>query len=212
MKIKNSSLFILIGLFFLILSGCSKNEDTPEPGVTTGTFIDSRDQQVYDWVKIGTQTWMTENLAYKLDSGCWVFDNNESNAKVYGYLYTWEFAQTIAPKGWHLPSQDEWQTLVDYLGGADEAYDKLLESGVTHWFSPNSGNNESKFTALPSGYFDQRDNSFNYLGHLTMFHSSTESSSRPTFGIGMILNPNYPESLIEGRPKMLALPIRCIKN
>ncbi len=212
MKIRSSSLFVVISLFFLILSGCSKDEGTPDPEITTGTFIDSRDQIVYNWVKVGTQTWMAENLAYKTDTECWAYDNIESNATVYGYLYTWELAQTVAPEGWHLPSQVEWQTLVDHLGGEDKAYDKLLESGTLHWESPNTGNNDSKFTALPSGYFDQRDNSFNYLGHLTMFHSTTESSSSSTNAIGMILNPNYPEDLIEGRPKMLALPIRCIKN
>jgi len=212
MKSINIQFLFLISLTFLIFSGCSKDEDNPEPGVTTGTFIDSRDQKVYNWVKLGTQTWMNENLAFKIDSGSWAYDNNEGNATVYGYLYTWEIAQTIAPEGWHLPSQAEWETLVDHLGGGDEAFDKLLESGTLHWESPNTGNNDSKFTALPSGYFDQRDNSFNYLGHLTMFHSTTESSSSSTNAIGMILNPNYPEDLIEGRPKMLALPIRCIKN
>ena len=213
MKSKNIQFFFLISLTFLIISGCSKDEDNPELSVTTGTFLDSRDQKAYNWVKIGTQTWMAENLAYKIDSGCWAYDNNESNATVYGYLYTWEIAQTIAPEGWHLPSQAEWEVLVYYLGGASKAFNKLLESGTAHWDSPNSGTNDSKFTALPSGYYDQRDEAFfNAMGHLTMFHSTTESTDDISIAYGLILNSNFLEAGIEGRPKMLALPIRCIKD
>lgn len=203
---------LFLSLVLLTVIGCSKNEIDPEPENNTGTFTDSRDQTIYNWKEFGTQIWMTENLAYKISPGSWAYDNDENNATVYGYLYTWDIAQTVAPEGWHLPSKEEWYELIDYLGGADKAFNKILESGTAHWDSPNTGTNESKFTALPSGYFDQRDNSFNYLGHLTMFHSTTESTSGSSFGMGLILNPNYPEASIEGRPKELALPIRLVKD
>jgi uncharacterized protein (TIGR02145 family) len=127
-------------------------------------------------------------------------------------LYTWDLAQTIAPAGWHLPSQAEWQTLIDNLGGEEKAFDKLLEVGTVHWFSPNPGNNDSKFTALPSGYFIPRDGLFSSLGQLTMFHSSTEFPGSPTIATGLILRGNAEEASIEGRPKTLALPIRFIKD
>ena len=210
---RNSSLLIILSLTLLVSTKCTKDDGTT--GVSqpeTGTFTDARDNTTYKWVKIGTQTWMAENLSYKTSSGCWAYNNNESNVAIYGYLYSWEKAQTVAPAGWHLPSQAEWKTLVDYLGGADKAYNKLLESGTAHWESPNTGTNESKFTALPSGYFDQRDNSFRYLGHLTMFHSTTEYSGDATSAMGLILNTNFKEAGIEGRPKKLALSVRCIKN
>lgn len=216
MKLKLKSLLLLIIATLLFIVSCGKDDNPttpPDEQNTTGTFTDSRDNQTYSWVKIGDQVWMSENLAYKTKSGeYWAYNNDTNNVPIYGYLYSWEIAQTIAPQGWHLPSQAEWQTLVDYLGGPKKAYDKLLEAGTLHWKSPNSATNESGFTALASGYFDKRDNSFNGFGFLTMFHSTTEYSGDNTFALGLIINQNFKEASIEGRPKMLALPIRCIKD
>lgn len=210
---KKISVLILLALALFATTQCKKDDATTDnPQAESGTFTDARDNTTYSWVKIGGQTWMAENLAYKSSSNCVAYNNNENNVGIYGYLYSWEEAQTVAPDGWHLPSQAEWQTLIDNLGGTSQAYNKLLESGTSHWESPNTGTNESKFTALPSGYYDQRDNTYNFLGHLTMFHSTTESSDDTTIAYGMLLNPNYKQELIGGRPKMLWLPVRCVKN
>ncbi len=208
-------LFVSVILIFFTFCGKDDNPTSPNGGSQnkTGTFTDSRDNHTYKWVKIGDQTWMAENLAYKPSSGkYWAYDNKESNAAIYGYLYEWETAQNIAPVGWHLPSQAEWEKLVSYLGGKEKAYPKLVEKGTLHWRSPNNGTNESGFTALPTGYFDQRDNSFNSFGFLTMFHSTTEYSGDNTSAMGLLLNQNFKKASIEGRPKLLALPVRCVKN
>lgn len=189
------------------MTNCDNNNPTGSTEEITGNFTDSKDNHIYDWQKIGTQTWVSDNFACKPNDGeFWAYNSDTNNVAIYGYLYSWETAQTIAPTGWHLPSQAEWQLLVNYLGGEDIAYNKLLEAGTSHWNSPNDATNESRFTALPSGYYDQRDNSFNFLEHLTMFHSSTESLSNSDFGMGLILNQNYEQASIEGRPKELALP------
>lgn len=212
-KITNFSLLTIMILTLLGTTKCNKDDGTSDASTDlTGMFTDARDNTTYNWAKIGNQTWMAENLAYKASTGIWAYDNNESNVAIYGYLYSWETAQTAAPAGWHLPSKTEWQTLIDYLGGSDPAYNKLLETGTNHWGSPNNATNESGFAALPSGYFDQRDNSFNFLGHLTMFHSTTEYTGDATSAMGLILNQNFKTASIEGRPKMLSLPVRCIKN
>lgn len=210
--------FLLIGIIVtsVITTGCKKDDDDNNnnpPDNQTGTFTDSRDSKTYNWVKIGNQVWMAENLAYKPRTvNYWVYNNNESNVAIYGYLYSWEIAQTVAPIGWHMPSKEEWQTLVNYSGGENKAYDKLLEKGTTHWNAPNSATNESGFTALAAGYFDQRDNSFNSLAYLTMFHSSSEYPGDSTSAMGLVLNQNFQEASIEGRPKKLALSIRCVKD
>ncbi len=216
LKITTGIMFIALFFIISIFSSCKKDKDSnsssPAPN-KTGTFTDTRDGHVYNWVEIGNQVWMTENLAYMPRlANVWAYNNDENNVQVYGYLYSWETALTIAPDGWHLPGQAEWETLVNSLGGTEAAYNKLLEKGNTHWGTPNEANNESGFTALPSGYFDQRDNTFNSMGSLTMFHSTTEYPGNTSSAMGLILNQNFKEAGIEGRPKDLALPVRCVKN
>ena len=117
----------------------------------SGTFTDKRDGKVYKTIKIGDQTWMAENLAYKIDNnGCFAYDNNENNVATYGFLYNFKTAKKVCPIGWHLPSNVEWTKLIDYLGGVELAGGKL--KSFTGWNNPNTGaNNESGFNAIPSG-------------------------------------------------------------
>ena len=139
-------------------------------------FADPRDGKIYKTVQIGNQLWMAENLNY-YTSDSWCYDNNSSNCVTYGRLYTWETAKTVCPAGWHLPSDAEWSTLADYLGGADAAGGKLKETGTKHWSSLNPGaDNGSGFTALPGGS-RSGDGSFIYIGYYGFWWSSTEGSS-----------------------------------
>jgi uncharacterized protein (TIGR02145 family) len=129
----------------------------------SGYFTDSRDGQKYKIAKIGIQIWMAENLQYKMPSGCWAYENNEENAKKYGYLYNWETAKNACPKGWHLPSDEEWTALVNYLGGENSAGAKM--KATSDWKMPNTGaTNESGFTALPAGS-RRDDGSFYNIGN-----------------------------------------------
>ena len=93
------------------------------------TFTDLRDGKTYKTVKIGTQTWMAENLAYKAINGCWAYNNDENNISKYGLLYNNETAIIACPSGWHLPSEKELEILINYLGGADVACSKLNDAG-----------------------------------------------------------------------------------
>ena len=171
---------------------------TTEEGLQLGTVTDI-DGNVYQTIIIGTQEWMMENLKVthyrngeaiptghsnsewsNLSTGAYcAYDNNESNADTYGYLYNWyavDDSRNIAPEGWHVPTDDEWQILVDYLGGSSVAGGKMKETGTEHWNSPNTGaTNESGFTALPGGY---RGLNGSYYGMgFGCFWSSTEGSS-----------------------------------
>jgi uncharacterized protein (TIGR02145 family) len=198
------SSFIVMSFLFLTI-GCKKEEEpepTPEPtpAATTVTDIDGN---VYHTVVIGTQTWMVENLKVthyrngdpilhltdftqwdNIATGAWInYDNQGTNGEVYGHLYNWYAlvdGPLIAPAGWHVPTNDEWQTLSDYLGGSPLAGAKIRETGTAHWQAPNTGaTNESGFTALPAGACN--DAGFSGLGIACSFWTSTESSPDKAF-------------------------------
>jgi uncharacterized protein (TIGR02145 family) len=140
----------------------------------------------------GNSNWDT--LDYTDKAYCWYDDDSATNANTYGALYTWSAAmngtasssaspsgiQGVCPTGWHLPSDAEWTTLTDYLGGEDVAGGKLKETGTTHWQSPNEGaTNESGFTALPGGgRVDEGRGGTSYgIGYLGFWWSSTEGAT-----------------------------------
>ena len=78
-----------------------------------------------------------------------------SNYATYGVLYNWPAVMTegICPSGWHIPSDEEFTELTDFLGGESVAGGKMKEAGYDHWNSPNTGaTNSSGWTGLPGGY------------------------------------------------------------
>jgi len=131
-----------------------------------GTFTDRRDKQTYKTVKIGKQTWMAENINYQTESGSWCYNDSASYCKKYGRLYDWKTATTVCPKGWKLPSREDWGSLVQAVGGKrtpDEdgniywhgAGKKLKsKSGWNNRDDGESGNgtDDYGFSALPGGY------------------------------------------------------------
>jgi uncharacterized protein (TIGR02145 family) len=162
-----------------------------------GTVTDI-DGNVYPTLQIGTQTWMVENLKVKhyrngdpvpnvtdttewstLTTGGWCWYNNDSSNKAtYGAMYNW-FAvsdnRNLAPAGWHVPSDAEWTTLINYLGNITTAGGSMKETGTAHWQSPNTGaTNSSGFTALPGGYRYTDNGSFRQMGFDADWWSSTE--------------------------------------
>jgi len=185
-------------------------------GAVDGTFTDSRDGHTYNWVKIGNQYWMAENLAYKSNTGCWAYDDNENNVSIYGYLYDWETACNICPDGWHLPSDDivndkrEWSTLVDYLGGELVAGGKMKEIGTEHWDSPNTdATNESGFTALPGGW-GSNSGSYYTIGIYGYWWDANNGTEYETWSKGLYYSSG---SIIFGYGyKTNAFSVRCLRN
>ena len=76
-----------------------------------GKYTDERDGFVYQIIKVGEQIWMYQNLNF-VSSDSWCYNKKESNCKNYGRLYTYGAAKEVCPDGWHLPSDDEWQTMI----------------------------------------------------------------------------------------------------
>jgi len=121
-------------------------------------------------VIIGTQMWMMENVSIETaDSKC--YNNDISNCKKYGRLYNWNDAQIVCTDGWHLPSEEEWKVLTDYIGGIETAAKKLKSK--TGWNNDGNGTDEYGFSALPGG--DGTSNGyFNGNGAYGSWWSATE--------------------------------------
>ena len=137
----------------------------------TGTFTDTRDGKTYKTITIGTQTWMLENLAYKTDVGCWPYDNDPKNVAVYGYLYNYSAARRACPDGWHIPTAEEWKTLITSQGDNRFAGDKLK---TANWKKlESSPNNKSGFSALAAGEYDGDAATFSGKDELASWWSST---------------------------------------
>ena len=131
------------------------------PEIDYGIMTDSRDNKVYKTVKIGSQVWMAENLNYddssatpSLKGNSWCVWNESANCDVVGRLYTRAAANgSICPPGWHLPSNEEWSTLFDYIPGVD-FYQETINKGLksqTGWHSNENGTDALGFSALPVG-------------------------------------------------------------
>ncbi len=188
----------------------------------------------YKTIKIGNQWWMAENLRvthYRngdpikeiKDATSWgacttgaycAYDNKKENANDFGYLYNWyalKDSRTIAPPGWHVPTDEEWQELVDYLGGDTVAGGKLKESGYAHWPHPNVGaTNESGFTALAAG-FRYHLGYFSDLYNTATFWSSTEKDSTKAWCRKLYFE--HPSVVREGLlGKRSGFSVRCIKD
>lgn len=129
----------------------------------------------YRTVTIGEQTWLAENLDYKFDGliiGSGPAENNtELRANYYnndetayganglniGLLYNWyavkylnDNRDTLMP-GWHVPTSEEWNELVVFVGGQETAGTKL--KSTTRWNNSDNCTDDYGFTAYPSGYY-----------------------------------------------------------
>ncbi|WP_420582800.1 fibrobacter succinogenes major paralogous domain-containing protein [Reichenbachiella sp.] len=210
-------------------------ELTPEGWSAGEDWIDSRDDKIYKTVQIGDQVWMGENLkATSLTDGTpieniinqedWILSNNaayswnsndESTYEEYGILYNWYAVETdmLCPTSWHVATESEWLTLIEYAGGSEIAGGILKDTGNDFWASPNSSaTDELGFTALPAG--GRHDYStlaeFLDLGKFGYWWTSTESTSTEAKNFGMFYNISRVDNFSYGKGN--GLSVRCIKD
>jgi uncharacterized protein (TIGR02145 family) len=203
-----------------------------EVSFTPGTVTDI-DGNVYHYIVIGTQTWMVENLkttkyrngdAISNITSSWTslvtgayswYSNDAATYKAaYGALYNWyAVADTrgIAPAGWHVPTDAEWKTLTDYLGGSSVAGGKLKEAGTSHWITPNTGaSNSSGFTALPGGNRYYIDGTFRNVGSNGNWWCITASDATNAWNRYLDFNHGNVERYNYG--KQLGFSVRCVRD
>ncbi len=187
----------------------------------------------YPAITICCQSWMSKNLevtTYRngdpipqvtdptawaaLTTGAWCYTNNDAaNGPIYGKLYNWYAVKDprgLAPEGWHIPTNFEWTTLANCLGGDAVAGGPLKEIGNMHWLDANAGaTNDSGFTGLPSG-FRNRNGPFENIGFYSVWWSSTDFSIDNVLyrylgtSVASISSSNY--------PKGYGFSVRCIKD
>ncbi len=220
-------------------------------GVYLNGVLDIRDLRYYRTIKIGTQTWMLENLDIGeqietfysgrnngiIEKFC--YHDEQVNCETYGGIYDWEEAMQynpsdsattgttrgICPDGWHIPTDKEWQTLINYLGGAQIAGGKLKETGTRHWKSPNEGaTNETGFRALPGGYVEGTGQagtdvlwSYEISTAGTFWTATIPPDGAQLFGadFGSHVELHYNISRAEIRrypDRLFSCSVRCIKN
>lgn len=188
------------------------------------SFTDPRDGTIYKSVRIGHQVWMAENLRYiphvspvDEDRGIWVYNYNGHDIKEaitseyykkYGSLYNWEKAKLVCPEGWHLSTDDEWSTMINYLGGEDLAGGKLKSR--IGWKNNNPGTtNESGFSALPGGYRIVFGG-FSDIGLYGHWWSATEYDVPTAWA--RHLSSTFSDIENSYTNKVLGLSVRCVKD
>ena len=196
-------LFMIISF---LVPGCEKESsffiEESEP-------VSDIDGTSYRTITIGEQTWMAENLnvshfrngdlipeaktieewikASTEKSAAWCYyDNDSENGKKYGKLYNWyavDDPRGLAPAGWVVPDNRDWEELIDYLGGNSKA--GLVMKSTTGWNSKGNGDNSSLFTALPGGGLDY-NGVFRDIGNAAVWWSSLEESAATAYGTSLV--------------------------
>jgi uncharacterized protein (TIGR02145 family) len=214
---------------YLLLFSC-KNDEEDDVSVATVTDIDGN---TYKTITIGSQIWMAENLRttkyndgsaiqlirnesewnnLKIPGYCWYDNDSARYSNIYGALYNWYAVNTgkLCPSGWHIPSDEEWTTLTEFLGGASIAGGKLKETNTTYWNTPNNGStDEFGFAALPGGGRNLIG-SFTHIGIYGFWWSST--THVPNYSFYRRLN--FDNSNIEKSNTRIesGFSVRCIKD
>ena len=202
------------------------------PDLTYGTVTDN-EGNVYKTIVIGTQVWMAENLKatkyndntpipevtdntawskLKTPGYCWYNNDSTTYRADHGAMYNGFTvnAGKICPTGWHIPSYDEWNTLVTYIGGNDIGQ-KLKEVGTTHWVANTEATNGYGFTAIPGGWRLGYGN-FNHIGNAVEWWTSTEFDVNKIWEFGISAEAGINAIIPWKRDKVEGYSIRCIKD
>ncbi len=211
-----------------LTANCSGTLDISS--IEYGSLNDSRDNQTYKTVVIGTQTWMAENLNYSAPNGvgmCYgdlTGGDSQGNCAKYGRLYSWLQAmycnsngcnttQTIQPKhrgicpsGWHLPNVTDWSVLEKYIGG--NSYDGYKLKARSGWNDRNGTNNYG-FSALPGG-MGSSYGSFSGVGkNGYWWNSSLGTSNEGYYYYRLSADDNI---LYSNRSATVDASVRCVKD
>jgi uncharacterized protein (TIGR02145 family) len=205
------------------------------PNLSYGSMTD-QEGNVYKTIVIGSQEWMAENLntstyrngdpivtnltdvewfdSYITQIAAWTFYNNDSLYECpYRKLYNWYAVadqRNLCPVGWHIPTDDEWTTLTNYLGGEASAGRKMKSTGTQYWNAPNTdATNESGFSGLPGG-FRLSLGGLQNIGNNGFWWSSSESKTNNAWYRNLGYNIGNTTRNISS--KQYGFSIRCLRD
>lgn len=182
---------------------------TPEfvYNANSGSFTDKRNGREYKWVRMGNQIVMCSNLyytpSYSMNQQLYESQSIEGNTPEVGNYYTWNTAIHVCPEGWHLPNAQEWNKLIEQMGGEQKA-DNLMKGGLYGDLYKNS-----VFQAHPSGLFTDFGQ-FSEIGESSYFWSSTPSGELQAQAIYLNMDNSEVESISVHTSNSLS--VRCFKN
>ncbi|MCQ2050243.1 MAG: hypothetical protein MJZ22_04485 [Candidatus Saccharibacteria bacterium] len=207
-----------------------------------GELKDSRDGQTYKTIKIGTQTWMAENLNYTYTPS-WCYDNKTSNCEKYGRLYTWSavmdsaaqfsvnadtkcgYGKTctpnsphrgICPEGWHVPTNEEYGTLYTYIGGISTAENGALLRSTTGWKDYGNKNRNGidsfGFSVLPAGRMDYGGKFTNEGADASLWTASEYEYSSNEYSLFQYFYYGNDRADMYNTKKNGARSLRCLKD
>ncbi|MDR1813008.1 MAG: hypothetical protein LBQ87_09305 [Candidatus Fibromonas sp.] len=171
--------------------------------------------QTYKTVKIGEQVWMAENLNYDA-KGSLCFKNNPDNCVKYGRLYDWKTALKVCPKGWHLPSNEDWDKLLHFIDsntGSENPYES--ETAGNHlkatsgWKSDGNGTDNYGFSALPGGSRIYKDD-FGDTGYRGTWWSANKYNERLAYFLSIYYDSNFAH--LGGDYMSFLRSVRCIQD
>jgi uncharacterized protein (TIGR02145 family) len=229
---KNPANLLIMSIMILTMAfttSCSKDDDSGDP-INGGGGNKGNDIANYKTKKIGTQTWMTENLDYEVEGGtskC--YDNDPVNCAKYGRLYDWATAMAlpascnlppscasqisenhrgICPSGWHIPSRMEWDELITLTSGK-ENYGASLKA-KNSWNDGGNGTDNYDFAALPGGRYI--GGSYRGIGNGGAWWSSSEFGSASAYVWSIYYYDDEKDASLSDDEKDRMFSVRCIQD
>lgn len=213
MKKQFPILFSLLSFLAIFSLSCSE-ENNQFKKFNKGTFVDDRDGQIYSWVKLKDgKIWMSQNLNFETP-GSWCYNDDPENCNKYGRLYSYESAQKICPKRWHLPWVKDWEEMINCYGAVYEAppdqnpqmllyeqsqraFDSLAQKDV---FNPQYGGTRNRIGEYSS------------IRWAAKYWSQRDKKTDPAKSYGFSKNGRMISNTGDFNMETFAFSCRCIKN
>ena len=188
----------------LVIAFVASGASLAAPKAKKNEIKDARDKQKYRTVVIDGRKWMADNLNYSMP-GSTCYREDEDNCMVYGRLYTWEAAQKACPAGFHLPTNEEFESLWKAAGGDFNA--GYLIKANYGWSGETNGNDTLKFSAMPAGnMFD--DGTYGNESKFAFFWSSSTEGSEAS--VWYLTSKSMGFSYMM-KPKNFGFSVRCVE-